>query len=361
MVKKVLASGEPCRKCAQAEQMLKARGLWGRIDEVLVADEADPESIGMQLARKHRVELAPFFVWRDNDGERIFTSTLELVRALGAQPATGEARAGGSEAPAGAAHGDAAASAESAEALAGFAERCQAETPHDELPRALLGWALDRFGARCGIAFSGAEDVALIDMAARLGRPFSVFCLDTGRLHGATYRFIDRVRGHYGIEIQMLAPRAEPLEALVTRKGPFSFYQDGHKECCSIRKVEPLRRALAPLRAWVTGQRRDQSPSTRSDLALLELDGAFSRAGAPLIKLNPLAAWSSADVWRYLRENAVPYNELHDHGYISIGCEPCTRPARPGEHERAARWWWEADTQRECGLHLRAEPERAQS
>ncbi|HKO92064.1 MAG TPA: phosphoadenylyl-sulfate reductase, partial [Polyangiaceae bacterium] len=219
-------------------------------------------------------------------------------------------------------------------------------------PAAVLAWGLERFGQSCGIAFSGAEDVVLIDLAAKSGLPYSVFCLDTGRLHEETYRFLDRVRAFYGIEIQIFTPQAEPLQAFVRKKGLFSFVEDGHGECCGIRKIEPLKRALRPFRAWATGQRRDQSP-TRTDVKVLEVDGNFTGDAGKLLKLNPLAGWSSARVWEYIREERVPYNALHDHGFVSIGCQPCTRPLRPGEHERAARWWWEEATQRECGLHVK--------
>jgi phosphoadenosine phosphosulfate reductase len=141
------------------------------------------------------------------------------------------------------------------------------------------------------------------------------------------------------------------VEDLVRNKGLFSFYTDGHEECCAIRKVEPLGRALAKYRAWVTGQRRDQSP-TRHNVEVVQLDEAHQGLAGPMLKLNPLAALSLADVWRYLREHDIPYNPLHDRGFVSIGCAPCTRAIRPGEHERTGRWWWEDATKRECGLHV---------
>jgi phosphoadenosine phosphosulfate reductase len=222
-------------------------------------------------------------------------------------------------------------------------------------PQAIVRAALERFGAACAIAWSGAEDVVLIDMAAKSGLPFSVFCLDTGRLHPETYRFIDKVRAHYGIEIELMAPAAEPLQALVRKKGLFSFYEDGHGECCGIRKVEPLRRALAQRHSWLTGQRRDQSP-TRAAVSVVQVDSAFEGQDGPLVKWNPLANWSSARVWEYIRAGSVPYNELHERGFVSIGCEPCTRPVLPGQHEREGRWWWEAATQKECGLHSQSIP-----
>jgi len=201
-----------------------------------------------------------------------------------------------------------------------------------------------------GISFSGAEDVALIDLASKLQRDIPVFTLDTGRLHPQTYQFIERVREHYDINIETLYPDADKLQQLVTNKGLFSFYQDGHEECCGIRKVEPLRRKLARLDAWITGQRKDQSP-TRGDVAVIELDTAFSSESHLVIKINPLANWSSEDVWNYIRLFDVPYNSLHDNGFVSLGCEPCTRPTGPGQHEREGRWWWEEATIKECGLH----------
>jgi phosphoadenosine phosphosulfate reductase len=218
-------------------------------------------------------------------------------------------------------------------------------------PQEILSLALREYSPDIGISFSGAEDVVLIDMAVKLDIPFKVFSLDTGRLHPETYQFIERVRKHYGITIETMAPNTEAVQTLVREKGLFSFYVDGHKECCGIRKVEPLMRALAPLRAWVTGQRKDQSPGTRADVPVVQLDRTFGTPDKPLVKFNPLSFWTSKQVWSYIRDREVPYNTLHDHGYISIGCEPCTRPVNPGQHERAGRWWWEEETKRECGLH----------
>ncbi len=218
-------------------------------------------------------------------------------------------------------------------------------------PQDIVALALQAFSPAIGISFSGAEDVVLIDMAAKLGVPFRVFSLDTGRLHPETYQFLEKVRTHYGVPIEVYAPQAEAVEGLVRAKGLFSFYQDGHKECCGIRKVEPLVRALKPLRAWVTGQRHDQSPGTRADVPVVQLDRTFGTPDAPLVKFNPLSHWTSRQVWAYIRDHDVPYNALHDRGFISIGCEPCTRPTNPGQHERAGRWWWEEETKKECGLH----------
>lgn len=217
-------------------------------------------------------------------------------------------------------------------------------------PQEVLAAALDKYD-NLAISFSGAEDVVLVDMAAKLGKPFRVFTLDTGRLHPETYRFLEKVRNHYDVNIEATFPDMAQMEKLLAEKGMFSFYQDDHKECCAIRKVGPLRRKLSTLSAWVTGQRKDQSPGTRVDIPLVQIDGAFSTDTNQLIKFNPLANWSSEQVWEYIRSNEVPYNELHEKGFISIGCEPCTRPVLPNQHEREGRWWWEEATAKECGLH----------
>lgn len=214
----------------------------------------------------------------------------------------------------------------------------------DAPPGAIVARALELFGAEIAISFSGAEDVLLIEYAQQSGRDYRVFSLDTGRLHPATYRFFERVEKHYGIRIEYCFPNAASVEQLVRRKGLFSFYDDGHHECCGIRKVEPLKRYLASTKAWITGQRRDQSPSTRDNVPVVELvDGR--------VKFNPLSTRTNGEVWDAIRAFEVPFNALHEKGFVSIGCEPCTRAKLPGEHERAARWWWEEATKKECGLH----------
>ena len=157
-------------------------------------------------------------------------------------------------------------------------------------PREILKTALEQY-EQIAISFSGAEDVALIAMASSLKVPFKVFTLDTGRLHPETYRFIDRVREHYGLDIEILFPDTQAVQDLVSRKGLFSFYRDGHEECCGIRKVEPLRRKLSTLDAWITGQRHDQSP-TRTDVPVVQEDTAFEGRNGPLVKFNPMANWS---------------------------------------------------------------------
>lgn len=220
-------------------------------------------------------------------------------------------------------------------------------------PREILKFALANFD-NIAVSFSGAEDVALIELSHKLTDNLQVFSLDTGRLHPETYDFIEEVRKHYKLAIDVMAPDARELEAFVKEKGLFSFYEDGHKECCGIRKVRPLKRKLATLDAWITGQRKDQSPGTRSEVAVIEIDEGNSNEERKLIKFNPLANWSSKEVWDYIRMSEIPYNPLHEKGFISIGCLPCTRPVLPNQHEREGRWWWEEETQKECGLHITA-------
>lgn len=217
-------------------------------------------------------------------------------------------------------------------------------------PRVILKAALEQF-EHIALSFSGAEDVVLIDLALAIRKDIPVFCLDTGRLHPQTYQFIEQVRKHYGIEIEILNPNRELLETFVKEKGLFSFYEEGHSECCGIRKVEPLRRKLATVDAWITGQRKDQSVDTRQDIPEVQQDIAFSTPTHTLIKFNPLLNWTSAQVWDYIEAYQVPYNSLHQQGFISIGCEPCTRAILPNQHERVGRWWWEDSTKKECGLH----------
>ena len=193
-----------------------------------------------------------------------------------------------------------------------------------------------------------AEDMVLTDLILRAKLPITVFTLETGRLHKETLGMIDRIREVYGYEVALYQPEAAAVDAYVKTNGLNAFYDsvEMRKECCRIRKVEPLNRALAGNTAWITGQRRAQS-TTRSELAVQEDDPAHG-----MQKFNPLADWSEEDVWHYIRSNNVPYNPLHDKGYPSIGCEPCTRAVQPGEDVRAGRWWWESPDSKECGLHV---------
>jgi len=223
-------------------------------------------------------------------------------------------------------------------------------------PTDVLAWAVATFGAkRVAIASSfGVEDVALIHFASQLPTPPRVFMLDTGRLHQETYDVVDRIRTRYRLPIEVYYPETVSLQSLVTSVGPNSFYDsiEARKDCCHVRKVEPLSRALADVDAWVTGLRREQSV-TRADAAIFERD--TSHGG--ILKLNPLRAWSESDVWGLVRSEHVPYNALHDRGFPSIGCAPCTRAIADGEDVRAGRWWWENPELRECGLHLKTGPE----
>ncbi|MCC0177783.1 phosphoadenylyl-sulfate reductase [Waterburya agarophytonicola K14] len=217
-------------------------------------------------------------------------------------------------------------------------------------PRQILEFALAKFD-NIAISFSGAEDVVLIDMASKITKNLQVFSIDTGRLHPETYQLFERVREHYDLELEILFPDSQQVEALVKEKGMFSFYQNNHKECCGIRKVVPLRRKLAKVEAWITGQRKDQSPDTRANIPLIQMDTAFSTEDHKIVKFNPLANWSSEQVWKYIRHFNVPYNKLHEKGFVSIGCEPCTKAVLPNQHEREGRWWWENAAEKECGFH----------
>jgi phosphoadenosine phosphosulfate reductase len=193
-----------------------------------------------------------------------------------------------------------------------------------------------------------AEDMVLTDLILRAKLPIGIFSLETGRLHKETLGVLDRIKENYGYEVALYKPEPAAVDAYVKQNGLNAFYDsiDMRKECCRIRKVEPLNRALAGNKAWVTGQRRAQS-ATRAALDVQENDEAHG-----MIKFNPLADWSEQDVWNYIRGNKVPYNPLHDQGYPSIGCEPCTRAIQPGEDVRAGRWWWENPETKECGLHV---------
>ena len=215
-------------------------------------------------------------------------------------------------------------------------------------------YALRSFGEGARIACSlGVEDMVVLHEAARAGRDLGmtprVFLLDTGRLHQETYDLLERARARYAIPIEVYAPDTVAVESLVRAKGPNSFYAsiDDRRECCAIRKVGPLARALSGARAWVTGLRREQAPS-RAEVLLVERDPVNG-----LIKFNPLAHWTEERVWDFVREHRVPTHALHARGYPSIGCAPCTRAVEPGADPRSGRWWWEDASQKECGLHAR--------
>ncbi len=216
----------------------------------------------------------------------------------------------------------------------------------------VLAWALKKFSSEVALASSfGAEDVVLIDILWRLDPKFRVFSLDTGRLHEETYEVMEAIREKYGISIESYFPDRSKVEKLEREKGLYSFRYsvEARKECCGIRKVEPLNRALSGLKAWITGLRRDQG-TTRTETDKIEIDAAHGS----IVKLNPIADWSEEQVWDYIRENNVPYNKLHDRGFPSIGCSPCTRAVKLIEDIRAGRWWWETPDSKECGLHVKS-------
>ncbi|MBI3857454.1 MAG: phosphoadenylyl-sulfate reductase [Planctomycetes bacterium] len=216
-------------------------------------------------------------------------------------------------------------------------------------PQEVLQWALSAFGRSIALAWSGAEDVAVLDMMHRLDpKAARVFTLDTGRLNPETYELIDEVQAKYKIRVEILFPEAAAVEKMTAEKGVNLFYRslENRKECCGVRKVEPLNRMLKSLDGWITGLRRTQAV-TRGKLAKVELDFQHDK----IVKVNPLADWTTAQVFDYLKANGVPANKLHAMGYPSIGCAPCTRAVKPGEDERAGRWWWENPDSKECGLH----------
>jgi phosphoadenosine phosphosulfate reductase len=218
----------------------------------------------------------------------------------------------------------------------------------------ILQWALREFSPRIALACSfQAEGSVLIDMLHRMrGSDFRVFTLDTGRLNQETYDCMDTIRARYEVGVEVYFPDALKVQDMVRGQGLNLFYKsvELRKLCCEIRKVEPLNRALSDLGAWITGLRREQAV-TRRGVRKVELDKDHGN----IIKINPLVDWSYDDVWNYIRQNNVPYNRLHDQGYPSIGCAPCTRAVEPGDHIRAGRWWWESPDTKECGLHINLE------
>ena len=218
----------------------------------------------------------------------------------------------------------------------------------------VLRWAIDKFSPQIALACSfQAEESVLIDMMHRLrGSDFRIFTLDTGRLNQETYDCMDAIRARYGIGIEVYCPDALQVEAMVRDKGLNLFYNSVEERqlCCAVRKVAPLKRALKDLSAWMTGLRRDQALS-RGAVRKVEIDNDHGG----IFKINPLADWSSVEVWRYIRARNVPFNWLHTQGYPSIGCAPCTRAVKPADDPRAGRWWWEDSEKKECGLHLSSE------
>jgi len=225
------------------------------------------------------------------------------------------------------------------------------QLPPDATPADILRAGVEAAHGPVKLACSfSVEDVVIIDMAQELGLTVGIFALDTGRLNEETYEVADAIEERYRMRIDWYFPCHEAVEKLLREKGPYSFREslENRHECCHIRKVEPLGRALKGLTGWITGLRREQSV-TRTDLAPIELD----TANGGILKINPLLEWTETQVWDYAEARRLPTNRLHKQGYPSIGCAPCTRPVAPGEHPRAGRWWWENPENKECGLHKR--------
>jgi len=214
----------------------------------------------------------------------------------------------------------------------------------------VIEWFLREFEGKVAFSTSlGAEDQAITQMIAKVDKTADIFTLDTGRLFPETYDLIDLTSKKYDLKVRVMFPDASRVEEMVNEKGINLFYDsiENRKLCCHIRKIEPLKRAFAGLDAWICGLRREQS-ITRKDVRLVEWD-----ENNGLIKVNPLIEWTETELWDYIKANQIPYNKLHDTGFPSIGCQPCTRAILPGEDVRAGRWWWENPETRECGLHKR--------
>lgn len=217
-------------------------------------------------------------------------------------------------------------------------------------PQDVLAFFINEFQDKLAFATSlGAEDQVLSEMIAGIDRTVKIFTLDTGRMFPESYELIERTNARFKINILVYFPEREQVEKMVNEKGVNLFYESvkNRKLCCQLRKIEPLKRALQGLNVWISGLRRSQSV-TRTDLNLVEWDGSNN-----LIKLNPLIDWSEEQVWDYIKQKNIPYNPMHDKGFPSIGCQPCTRAVEPGEDVRAGRWWWELPQSKECGLHIK--------
>ncbi len=213
----------------------------------------------------------------------------------------------------------------------------------------ILKAVADKFKGKITLASSlGAEDQVITDLIAKNNLDIEIFTLDTGRVFQESYDLLSDTEKKYDLKVKIFFPEREDVEKMVSENGINLFYDsiENRKQCCRIRKMVPLARALAPHDAWVCGLRKDQSV-TREDMCEAEID-----ANHNMIKINPLINWSEEDVWNYIKENNIPYNKLHDQGFLSIGCAPCTRAVKEGEDVRAGRWWWESPEQKECGLHF---------
>ncbi len=324
MIKKRLANGDPCQKCAQTEEMLKRRGHWDAIDEVVWAIEGEPDAPGWAYAQRHGVEVAPFFVIDIDGEETAMTSPLRLIKTYLDVPKA----------------------AEPATAVDAAALRAWAAPLADAEPAEILSAALDRFGDGVAIALSGGLDVVLVDMASRLGRSFRVFTIDTGRLHQETYAYLDDVRRRYGVELEVFLPDTAEAMEMMKRSGVNSFLRDGHAQCCAVRQVRPLARALSGRAAWVTGR---LAGGATADAPIATLDPGAEAQRAGLVRVDPLARWDRERVLAYAHDHDVPLNPLFESGFSVIGCAPCTR-AVGADEARAVRWWWEAGPGGDLGV-----------
>lgn len=217
-------------------------------------------------------------------------------------------------------------------------------------PEEAIAFFLEKYKGKIALSSSlGAEDQVLTHMIAAIDKSSRIFTLDTGRLFPETYDLIHRTNNKYKIKIEVFFPDYKQVEKMVNEKGINLFYEsiENRKQCCKLRKLEPLARAFEGLDVWICGLRREQSV-TRTDLQLVEWD-----TNNNLLKINPLIAWSEEELWEFIKENNVPYNALHDKNYPSIGCQPCTMSVKPGGDVRAGRWWWENPEHKECGLHAK--------
>jgi len=220
----------------------------------------------------------------------------------------------------------------------------------DKSPEEVLMFAIDHFGQKITFASSlGAEDQVITDMLSKIKRNITIFTLDTGRMFPETYDILEKTCNHYNIRIKVYFPDYKKVEEMVEEKGINLFYRsvENRQRCCFLRKKEPLKRAFQGMDAWICGLRKEQSV-TRINNKVVEWDEQNG-----LFKINPVIDWSEQELWDYIRQHKVPYNELHDKGFPSIGCQPCTRAVKPGEDVRAGRWWWEEPEKKECGLHNR--------
>ena len=229
------------------------------------------------------------------------------------------------------------------------AEQIQQLNEKLKTPQQVLQWSLDNLHPSLAMASSfGAEDVVVIDMIMKTNPKARIFTLDTGRLNQETYDVMDEIRQKYNMNIEVMFPDQNETEQMVRVNGMNLFYHSigNRKLCCGIRKVHPLNKMLSTLDGWITGLRADQT-EVRLKANRIEFDEQHNG----IIKINPIIEWTWEQTWDYIKKNNIPYNKLHDRGFPSIGCEPCTRAIKSGETFRAGRWWWESDSQKECGLH----------